>query len=72
MCELIEGEAVVSSWAALDTKTGVLTVHLNERCFEAEIYADEAGFGAERQFSEETRCTCLQRVVSGRHSPCTQ
>ncbi|KAI0740004.1 hypothetical protein C8Q80DRAFT_1111397 [Daedaleopsis nitida] len=53
--ERIEGEAVVSSWASLDTKTGVLTVHLNERCFEAEIYADETGFGAERQFSEEAR-----------------
>ncbi|KAI0706677.1 hypothetical protein C8Q76DRAFT_629871 [Earliella scabrosa] len=53
--ERIEGEAVVGSWASLDTKTGVLTVHLNERCFEAEIYADEAGYGPERQFSEETR-----------------
>ncbi|RPD52275.1 WD40 repeat-like protein [Lentinus tigrinus ALCF2SS1-6] len=53
--ERIEGEAVVSSWSSLDTKTGVLTVHLNEKCFEAEIYADEAGYGPERQFSEEAR-----------------
>ncbi|KAI0707436.1 hypothetical protein C8T65DRAFT_740369 [Cerioporus squamosus] len=53
--ERIEGEAVVTSWSSLDTKTGVLTVHLNEKCFEAEIYADEAGYGPERQFSEEAR-----------------
>jgi len=53
--ERIEGEAVVQPWAAVDTKTGVLTVHLNERCFEAEIYADEAGFGPERTFPEEMR-----------------
>ncbi|EIW53101.1 uncharacterized protein TRAVEDRAFT_32004 [Trametes versicolor FP-101664 SS1] len=53
--ERIEGEAVVSSWSALDTKTGVLTVHLSEKCFESEIYADEAGYGPERQFSEEAR-----------------
>ncbi|KAH9850509.1 hypothetical protein C2E23DRAFT_887394 [Lenzites betulinus] len=53
--ERIEGEAVVASWSSLDTKTGVLTVHLNERCFESEIYADEAGYGPDRQFSEEAR-----------------
>lgn len=54
--ERIEGEAVVASWSSLDTKTGVLTVHLNDKCFESEIYADEAGYGPERQFSEEARC----------------
>ncbi|KAI0094173.1 hypothetical protein BDY19DRAFT_6668 [Irpex rosettiformis] len=53
--ERIEGEAVVASWASVDTKTGLLTVHLNERCFEAEIYADEAGFGHDRHFSDEAR-----------------
>ncbi|KAI0631871.1 hypothetical protein C8Q77DRAFT_1061553 [Trametes polyzona] len=53
--ERIEGEAVVASWSSLDTKTGVLTVHLNEKCFESEIYADEAGYGPERQFGEEAR-----------------
>ncbi|KAI0667157.1 hypothetical protein C8Q78DRAFT_982656 [Trametes maxima] len=53
--ERIEGEAVVATWSALDTKTGVLTVHLNEKCFESEIYADEAGYGPERQFNEEAR-----------------
>ncbi|EGN97348.1 hypothetical protein SERLA73DRAFT_169707 [Serpula lacrymans var. lacrymans S7.3] len=53
--ERIEGEAVVSPWSNVDTKTGVLTIHISERCFEAEIYADEAGFGSERHFSDELR-----------------
>jgi WD repeat-containing protein 48 len=41
--ERIEGEAVVTPWSVVDTKTGVLTVHLNEKCFEGEVYADEVG-----------------------------
>ena len=53
--ERIEGEAVVAHWSSVDTKTGVLTVHLTERCFEAEIYADEAGFGPDRRFNDEMR-----------------
>ena len=53
--ERIEGEAVVAHWGSVDTKTGVLTVHLTERCFEAEIYADEAGFGPDRRFNDELR-----------------
>ncbi|KAF9810753.1 hypothetical protein IEO21_06804 [Rhodonia placenta] len=53
--ERVEGEAVVQSWATVDTKTGVLTVHLNERCFEAEIYADEAGYTSDRRHGDETR-----------------
>lgn len=53
--ERIEGEAVVLPWATVDTKTGVLSVHLNGKCFEAEIYADEAGYGPERQFADDMR-----------------
>ncbi len=53
--ERIEGEAVVPSWSSLETKTGVLTVHVSERCFEAEVYADEAGYGHER-LNDEIRC----------------
>lgn len=53
--ERIEGEAVVSAWSSVDTKTGVLTVHINERCFEAEIYADEAGLGSDKHFNDELR-----------------
>ncbi|KAG8217527.1 hypothetical protein J3R82DRAFT_5676 [Butyriboletus roseoflavus] len=53
--ERIEGEAVVSAWSSVDTKTGVLTVHINERCFDAEIYADEAGFDSDNHFNDELR-----------------
>ncbi|XP_006457085.1 hypothetical protein AGABI2DRAFT_229354 [Agaricus bisporus var. bisporus H97] len=51
--ERIEGEAVIQAWCSTDTKAGVLVVHVSERCFEAEVYADEVGFPADRHFSEE-------------------
>ena len=53
--ERIEGEAVVSPWAVADTKAGVLTVHLNEKSFEAEVYADEVGFGHDKRFNDESK-----------------
>lgn len=54
--ERIEGQAVVNPWSSVDTKMGLLTVHLTDRCFEAEIYADEAGYGPEKNFGDELRC----------------
>lgn len=56
--ERIEGQAVVNSWSSVDTKMGLLTVHLNDRCFEAEMYADEAGYSPEKNFGDEMRCKC--------------
>ncbi|KAF8970943.1 hypothetical protein BDZ97DRAFT_1694202 [Flammula alnicola] len=53
--ERIEGEAVVSSWCNADTKAGVLTIHMTERCFDAEVYADEVGFANNRNFSDESK-----------------
>ncbi|KAF7308543.1 WD-REPEATS-REGION domain-containing protein [Mycena chlorophos] len=53
--ERLEGEAVVASWATVDTKSGVLAVHINERSFESEIYADEVGYSGDRRFSDETK-----------------
>jgi WD repeat-containing protein 48 len=53
--ERIEGEAVVSSWSNADTKAGVLMIHLNERCFDAEVYADEVGFAQDRRFHDESK-----------------
>jgi WD repeat-containing protein 48 len=41
--ERIDGEAVVVSWSAVETSTGVLNVHLDEHAFDAELYADELG-----------------------------
>lgn len=59
--ERIEGEAIVSAWSSVDTKTGVLTVHINDRCFEAEIYADEAGLDSDKQFNDELRSAFAKR-----------
>jgi WD repeat-containing protein 48 len=54
--ERIEGEAMIASWATVDTKMGSLTVHLSEAsCFDAEVYADEAGFTNADGFQEEHR-----------------
>ncbi|KAF8321362.1 hypothetical protein DL93DRAFT_2093982 [Clavulina sp. PMI_390] len=56
--ERIEGEAMIASWANVETKMGSLTVHLAESTvFDAEVYADEAGFGLEDMsvFPEEHR-----------------
>ncbi|EAU81628.2 hypothetical protein CC1G_02644 [Coprinopsis cinerea okayama7 len=53
--ERIEGEGVANTWCAVDTKAGVLTVHMTERCFEAEVYADEVGFAHDKHISEETK-----------------
>lgn len=58
--ERIEGQAVVNPWSSVDTKMGLLTVHLSDRCFEAEIYADEAGYGPEKNFGDELRCRCFR------------
>lgn len=53
--ERIEGESVISSWSTVDTRIGNLTIHLSQRCFETEIYADEAGYGSERYYDTEQR-----------------
>lgn len=54
--EKIEGQAVIPKWATVETKGGVLVVHLNERCFEVEVYADEVGYAHEKGFTEESKC----------------
>lgn len=39
----IEGTASVMPWCTVETRTGQLTIHMEEgRCFEGEVYADEA------------------------------
>ena len=57
--ERIEGEAMIAAWANVETKMGSLTVHMVEStCFDAEVYADEAGFGegvGRGEFPEEHR-----------------
>ncbi|KAF5335676.1 hypothetical protein D9611_009691 [Ephemerocybe angulata] len=54
--ERIEGEAVVSTWCTADTKAGVLAIHLTDRCFDAEVYADEVGFSHDdKYFNDESK-----------------
>ena len=54
--ERVEGEAVVPHWSVADTKIGELTITLLDRWYESEIFADEAGYGPERPFTDEQRC----------------
>ncbi|KIY47740.1 WD40 repeat-like protein, partial [Fistulina hepatica ATCC 64428] len=67
--ELIEGEAVVSSWCSSDSKSGVLVIHMNDKCFEAEIYADQVGFTHDRHHNEEAKFnigkTMLRNLFNG-------
>ncbi|POV99711.1 hypothetical protein PSHT_13410 [Puccinia striiformis] len=54
----IEGEATVGPWCTVETQTGLLAVHLDEsRCFEGEVYADEAELSEEllAQMKEDHR-----------------
>ena len=53
--EHIEGETVVMSWSMLDTKIGVLTVHVNNECFNAELYAGEVRVGGKEHWHESRR-----------------
>lgn len=54
--ERIEGEAVVQAWCTLDSSIGNLMVHITSgQAFEAEIYADEAGFGNQLKFEDDHR-----------------
>jgi len=62
--ERIEGEAVVSPWCMADTKAGVLTIHLMDRCFEAELYADEVGYANDPRFNDESKREFFSTSVS--------
>lgn len=46
----------ITNWCTLDTRTGRLSVILEaNRCFDGEIYADEAGIPNLSQFREDQR-----------------
>jgi hypothetical protein len=48
----------VAHWCTLDTRTGRLSVMLElNRCFDAEIYADEIDTFDQRSFREDQRST---------------
>ncbi len=46
----------VANWCAVDTRTGRLTVMLEENyCFDAEVYADETDAAKSADFREDQR-----------------
>ncbi|KAI5303694.1 hypothetical protein KEM56_007292, partial [Ascosphaera pollenicola] len=52
----VNADSTMAPWCTLDTRTGRLTVSLDaNRCFDAEVYADEAGFEDCSQFREDQR-----------------
>ena len=52
----IEGEAAVASWCTVETKTGLLTVHVEQnRAFDAEVYLDEAGVPSKPEYRVDQR-----------------
>jgi WD repeat-containing protein 48 len=62
--ERIEGEAVVNAWCTVDSSIGNLMVHVeNNRAFDAEIFADEAGYQGGIKFDEEHRCKPFVRFI---------
>lgn len=63
--ERIEGQATIGTWCTVETQTGLLTVHLDEqRCFDGEVYADEAGLAEEvLELMKEDHRLCLGRWV---------
>lgn len=67
--ERIEGEAVVNAWCTVDSSIGNLMVHIeSNRAFDAEIFADEAGYEGDIQFEEDHRCEffcCFIMDLSG-------
>jgi hypothetical protein len=64
--ERVEGESMTPTWCSVDTRIGSLTVHLEEaRVFDAEVYADEVGFGPD-EFKEDHRCGSADDAASER------
>ena len=62
----IDGEALVVPWSFADTSMGVLNIHLDERAFDAELYADELGLPPDRTLPasinrEDMRGACFFR-----------
>ncbi|KZT41061.1 WD40 repeat-like protein [Sistotremastrum suecicum HHB10207 ss-3] len=63
--ERVEGEGNVLAWARVDTGVGNLTVQVLERCFEGEIFGDEAGYDIhERRFDDEFRLNIGKWVLT--------
>jgi len=56
----------VANWCAVDTKTGKITVMLEENyCFDAEVYADELDLPTDLAFREDQRSEYIWRPMLG-------
>lgn len=56
----------VANWCAVDTRTGRLTVMLEENyCFDAEVYADEIDVAKSTDFREDQRSGLQNLFPSG-------
>lgn len=54
--EEIDTDEAVANWCTVDTKTGSLTVMLEELyCFDAEVYADQTEFAGKLDFRDDQR-----------------
>ena len=68
--ERIEGETMVITWCAVDTRIGSLVVHLEEgRVFDAEVYADESGLPALEGSGQDVRRKLFKRSTLIRSEP---
>lgn len=54
----------IAHWCTVDIRTGRLSVILElNRCFDAEVYADEAGLSDQSQLRDDQRCMFTARQV---------
>ncbi|CAG7850929.1 WD repeat-containing protein 48 homolog [Serendipita indica DSM 11827] len=68
--ERIEGEAVVQAWCTVDSSIGNLMVHVESpKAFDAEIFADEAGYSGEIAFEEDHRLNIGKWVIGNLFAP---
>lgn len=70
VAEHVDGQSFVRQWCQVDTRSGNITVHLEEAtCWDAEVYADQVGYANDPEFGPEHRSesfgslTCVLRVL---------
>lgn len=56
VAEHVDGQSFVRQWCQVDTRSGSITVHLEEAtCWDAEVYADQVGYANDPEFAPEQR-----------------
>ncbi|PVG01194.1 hypothetical protein CPB86DRAFT_805384 [Serendipita vermifera] len=68
--ERVEGEAVVQAWCTVDSSIGNLMVHIHSgQAFDAEIFADDAGYIGTTTFEEDHRLNIGKWVLGNLFAP---